>query len=150
MELLESRLPVTTMTVMVQKEVAERMTAKPGSKEYGALSVAVQYYTRPNLICRAEPHCFMPQPKVASAVVQLEVLPEPSVQVEDEKLFFRIVKSAFSQRRKTLTNALSKSPYGPIEKERVMAALSSMGLEETVRGERLSPEDFARLSNLLV
>ncbi|MBO5364149.1 MAG: 16S rRNA (adenine(1518)-N(6)/adenine(1519)-N(6))-dimethyltransferase RsmA [Clostridia bacterium] len=149
MELLESRLPVTTMTVMVQKEVADRMVAAPGTKEYGALSVAVQYYTKPSLVCKAEPHCFMPQPKVASSVVKLEVLPQPAVEVEDEKLFFQIVKSAFGQRRKTLSNALSKSPYFSVGKERVMAALENMELPEGVRGERLSVEEFAELSNLL-
>lgn len=149
MELLESGLPVTTMTVMVQKEVADRMTAKPGTKEYGALSVAVQYYTQPSLVCKAEPHCFMPQPKVASSVVKLQVLPQPAVEVEDEKFFFRVVKSAFGQRRKTLCNALSKSPYFELDKEKVLSALLQMGLPETVRGERLSVEEFARLSNLL-
>lgn len=149
MELLESGLPVTTMTVMVQKEVADRMVAAPGTKEYGALSVAVQYYTNPSLVCKAEPHCFMPQPKVASSVVKLEVLSKPAVQVEDEKRFFQVVKSAFGQRRKTLCNALSKSPYFTIEKERVLAALTQMGLSEGVRGERLSVEEFAQLSNLL-
>ncbi len=149
MSLLESHLPVTTMTVMVQKEVADRMTATPGTKEYGALSVAVQYYTKPSLVCKAEPHCFMPQPKVASSVVKLEVLSKPAAEVEDEKLFFQIVKSAFGQRRKTLCNALSKSPYIAVEKEKVLGALSKMGLEESVRGERLSVEEFAKLSNYL-
>ncbi len=149
MELLESGLPVNTMTVMVQKEVADRMTAKPGTKEYGALSVAVQYYTQPSLVCKAEPHCFMPQPKVASSVVKLQVLSRPAVEVEDEKFFFRVVKSAFGQRRKTLCNALSKSPYFELDKEKVLSALSQMGLPDTVRGERLSVEEFAQLSNLL-
>ncbi len=149
MELLESHLPVTTMTMMVQKEVADRMAAEPGTKDYGALSVAVQYYTKPSLVCKAEPHCFMPQPKVASSVIKLEVLPQPAAEVEDEKFFFQVVKSAFGQRRKTLCNALSKSPYFQIEKEKVLSALEQMDLPDTVRGERLSVEEFARLSNLL-
>ena len=147
MGLLESGLPVTAMTLMVQKEVADRMVAKPGTKEYGALSVAVQYYTNASFVCKAEPHCFMPQPKVASSVIKLEVLPKPSVEVKDEKLFFKVVKSAFGQRRKTLCNSLSKSPYISIDKEKVTGALSLMGLDEGIRGERLSVEDFATLSN---
>ena len=149
MELLESRLPVTTMTLMVQKEVADRMTAMPGGKEYGALSVAVQYYAKPSLICKAEPHCFLPQPKVASSVIKLEVLAEPSVRVSDEKLFFKVVKSAFGQRRKTLLNALTKSPYLQTEKERILAALSSMGLPADIRGERLTVAQFAELTGYL-
>ncbi len=150
MGLLESNLPVKTMTVMVQKEVADRMIAKPGSKEYGALSVAVQYHTNPKLVCKAEPHCFMPQPKVASAVISLEVLSQPLAEVADEKQFFRIVKSAFGQRRKTLCNALVNSPYLSLEKEKVQKALETMGLDAGIRGERLSVEEFAQLSNLLV
>ncbi|MEE1013621.1 MAG: 16S rRNA (adenine(1518)-N(6)/adenine(1519)-N(6))-dimethyltransferase RsmA [Clostridia bacterium] len=149
MGLLESRLPVTSMTLMVQKEVAERMAAKPGTKDYGALSVAVQYYTRPRIVCKAEPHCFLPQPKVASTVVNLEVLPEPSVSVKDEKRFFQIVKSAFGQRRKTLLNALSKSPYLSVEKEAVLAALTQMGLDPAIRGEKLTVTQFAQLTDLL-
>jgi 16S rRNA (adenine1518-N6/adenine1519-N6)-dimethyltransferase len=149
MNLLESRLPITTMTLMVQKEVADRMAASPGGKDYGALSVAVQYYTRPTIVCKAEPHCFLPQPKVASTVVNLEVLSSPAVEVDDEKKFFKIVKSAFGQRRKTLLNALSKSPYLTLEKEAVQTALSQLGLDPAIRGERLSIEEFAALSNLL-
>ena len=149
MGLLESRLPVTSMTLMVQKEVAERMAAKPGTKDYGALSVAVQYYTHPRIVCKAEPHCFLPQPKVASTVVNLEVLPEPSVSVKDEKRFFQVVKSAFGQRRKTLLNALSKSPYLSVEKEAVLAALNQMGLDPAIRGEKLTVAQFAQLTDLL-
>lgn len=149
MNLLESHLPVTCLTLMIQKEVAERMTAKPGTKEYGALSVAVQYYTKPTVICKADPHCFMPQPKVASTVVRLEVRPEPPVSVADEGHFFRLVKSAFGQRRKTLMNALSKSPYQAIPRERILVALQKMDLDPAIRGERLSLEQFAQLSNLL-
>ena len=149
MGLLESKLPVNTMTLMVQKEVAERMVAVPGTKDYGALSVAVQYYTKPSIVCKAEPHCFMPQPKVASTVIKLDVLPSPSVQVNDEKKFFKIVKSAFGQRRKTLLNALSKSPHISIEKSAIESALATMGLDPALRGERLTVEQFAQLSNLL-
>ena len=123
MKLLEDKLPVKSMTLMVQKEVAERMCASCGGKEYGALSVAVQYYSKPHIICKAEPHCFIPQPKVASSVVHLEVGEMPSVAVNSEKKFFSVVKSAFGQRRKTLVNALSKSPYMSVTKEEVIQAL---------------------------
>ncbi|MDD6915226.1 MAG: 16S rRNA (adenine(1518)-N(6)/adenine(1519)-N(6))-dimethyltransferase RsmA [Eubacteriales bacterium] len=149
MQILESRLPVVSMTLMVQKEVADRMCATCGSKEYGALSVAVQYYTIPTVICRAEPHCFIPQPKVASSVVHLKVSPTPTVTVSDEKKFFAIVKSSFGQRRKTLLNALSKSPYFSANKDSVRSALVQMGVYENIRGEKLSISQFAKLSELL-
>lgn len=149
MQILESRLPVVSMTLMVQKEVADRMCATCGSKEYGALSVAVQYYTIPTVICRAEPHCFIPQPKVASSVVHLKVSPTPTVTVSDEKKFFAIVKSSFGQRRKTLLNALSKSPYFSANKDSVRSALVQMGVDENIRGEKLSISQFAKLSELL-
>ena len=149
MQILESRLPVVSMTLMVQKEVADRMCATCGSKEYGALSVAVQYYTIPTVICRAEPHCFIPQPKVASSVVHLKVSATPTVTVSDEKKFFAIVKSSFGQRRKTLLNALSKSPYFSANKDSVRNALVQMGVDENIRGEKLSISQFAKLSELL-
>lgn len=149
MQILESRLPVVSMTLMVQKEVADRMCATCGSKEYGALSVAVQYYTIPTVICRAEPHCFIPQPKVASSVVHLKVSATPTVTVSDEKKFFAIVKSSFGQRRKTLLNALSKSPYFSANKDSVRSALIQMGVDENIRGEKLSISQFAKLSELL-
>ena len=149
MKLLEERLPVESMTLMVQKEVADRMCARSGGKDYGALSVAVQYYSTPCVICKAEPHCFMPQPKVASSVVHLEVGETPTVSVNDEKKFFAVVKSAFGQRRKTLLNALSKSPYITVEKARVTEVLSDMGLSADIRGEKLSIEQFADFSNRL-
>lgn len=149
MQILESRLPVVSMTLMVQKEVADRMCATCGSKEYGALSVAVQYYTIPTVICRAEPHCFIPQPKVASSVVHLKVSATPTVIVSDEKKFFAIVKSSFGQRRKTLLNALSKSPYFSANKDSVRSALVQMGVDENIRGEKLSISQFAKLSELL-
>lgn len=149
MQILESRLPVVSMTLMVQKEVADRMCATCGSKEYGALSVAVQYYTIPTVICRTEPHCFIPQPKVASSVVHLKVSATPTVTVSDEKKFFAIVKSSFGQRRKTLLNALSKSPYFSANKDSVRSALVQMGVDENIRGEKLSISQFAKLSELL-
>ena len=149
MQILESRLLVVSMTLMVQKEVADRMCATCGSKEYGALSVAVQYYTIPTVICRAEPHCFIPQPKVASSVVHLKVSATPTVTVSDEKKFFAIVKSSFGQRRKTLLNALSKSPYFSANKDSVRSALVQMGVDENIRGEKLSISQFAKLSELL-
>lgn len=149
MTFLENRLNVTSMTLMVQKEVADRMAAAPGGKDYGALSVAVQYYTSVSLVCKAEPHCFMPQPKVASAVINLKVLKEPKVKAENEKMFFKIVKSAFGQRRKTLVNALTKSPYINLSKDSVIDALEVMGMNFGIRGERLSVEEFVELSNIL-
>lgn len=149
MKLLEAECNIKSITVMVQKEVADRMAASPGTKEYGALSVAVQFYSEPKIIAKAEPSCFVPQPKVASSVVKMEISKQPRACVTDKKMFFKIVKSAFGQRRKTLVNALSKSPYIALEKERIISALKEMGLDENIRGERLSLEEFARLSNLL-
>ena len=149
MKFLEDEVPVKSLTVMVQKEVADRMAAAPGGKDYGALSAAVQFYTVPKIIAKAEPHCFMPQPKVASVVIRLEVQPEPTVEVKDKAKMFAIIKSAFGQRRKTLVNALSKSPYINIGKDLVLKALSEMGLDANIRGEKLSLEQFARLSDLI-
>ncbi len=149
MKFLEEEIPVKSLTVMVQKEVADRMAAAPGSKDYGALSAAVQFYTVPKIITKAEPHCFMPQPKVASTVIRLEVAEKPTVDVQDKKKMFAIIKSAFGQRRKTLLNALSKSPYINIGKNSVQKALEDMGLDINIRGEKLSLEQFARLSDLL-
>lgn len=149
MKLLEDRLPIISMVLMVQKEVADRMCAKEGGKDYGALSVAVNYYCQGEKITQAMPHCFIPQPKVASSVVLLNRIDEKIYGVNNEKLFFAIVKSAFSQRRKTLVNALSKSPYVSFEKENILNALKEMDLREDIRGERLSVGGFAKLSNLL-
>lgn len=144
MKLLEDNLPVKSMTLMVQKEVADRMCAKSGGKDYGALSVAVQYYAEPSVVTKAEPHCFMPQPKVASSVIHLKI--GKKIAVDNEKLFFSIVKSAFSQRRKTLVNSLSKSPYFNFDKDKVISALNEMGLSPDIRGEKLTIEQFASLS----
>lgn len=149
MKILEECSGVKSITVMVQKEVANRMTALPGGKDYGALSLAVQYYTKPHIVCCAEPHCFFPQPKVSSSVVTLDVLPEPSADVLDKALFFKIIKSAFGQRRKTLLNALSKSPYINFRKSEIESAINSVGLPLDIRGERLSISDFANISNHL-
>ncbi len=149
MKVLEECQRVKSMTVMIQKEVAMRMVASPGGKDYGALSVAVQFYTKPKIVCHAEPHCFMPQPKVASTVVSLEVLDKPSVDVSNKKLFFNIVKSAFGQRRKTLLNALSKSPYISVEKEVIVSAIENAGLAPDIRGEKLSLEEFAKITDYI-
>lgn len=149
MKLLEAEADISSITVMVQKEVAERMAASPGGKEYGALSVAVQFYSVPKIITKAEPSCFIPQPKVASSVIKLELCGKPRVSVKNKAVFFKTVKSAFGQRRKTLVNALSKSPYFSLEKEKSAEALRKLGFDENIRGEKLSLEDFARLSDLI-
>ena len=149
MNFLENEIPVKSLTVMVQKEVADRMAATPGGKDYGALSAAVQFYTEPKIICRAEPHCFMPQPKVESVVIHLSVLDKPRVEVKNRKFMFDVIKSAFSQRRKTLLNALSKSPYISAEKQKVAEAMAKTELDLNIRGERLTLEQFARLSDNL-
>lgn len=147
MKLLEAEANLTSLTVMVQKEVAERMAAAPGGKEYGALSVAVQFYSEPKIIAKAEPSCFVPQPKVASAVVNMEISKNQRIRVKDKALFFKVVKSAFGQRRKTLVNALSKSPYLSLEKEKIIQAVKELGFDENIRGEKLSLEEFGKLSD---
>lgn len=144
MTLLERRLPITHMVTMVQKEVAERMTAKPGSRIYGALSVAVQYYTEPEIVLDVPPRSFIPAPEVMSVVVSCRVRKEPAVAVQDEKLFFRVVKAAFGQRRKTLMNALKG---GGFSKEAVRDALEQSGIDPTRRGETLMLEEFGRLAD---
>ena len=144
MALLERHLPITHMVTMVQKEVAERMTAKPGSRIYGALSVAVQYYTEPEIVLDVPPRSFIPAPEVMSVVVSCRVRKEPAVAVRDEKLFFRVVKAAFGQRRKTLMNALKG---GGFQKEAVRDALEKSGIDPTRRGETLTLEEFGRLAD---
>lgn len=145
--LLESRLPVKNIVVMVQKEVAERISAAPGSKDYGALTVMCRYFTRPELVCVVPASLFVPQPKVDSAVLRLRVLDKPSVEVSDEKLFFRTVKAAFSQRRKTLLNCLAANfPHG---KAALTDILESLGIDPRRRGETLSIAEFAELSEKL-
>lgn len=148
MRLLESELPIDSITVMVQKEVADRMAEKPGSKDYGALSLAVQYYTEPSLVQVVPPSSFIPQPGVDSAVIHLKCHKKPPVEVIDSKFMFSVIRSAFAQRRKTLSNGVANGNIG-INREQVTDALSKMGLNPSVRGEKLSLEEFANLSNLL-
>ena len=150
MGLFESHVPLDSITIMVQKEVADRMQVGPGTKDYGALSLAVQYYAQPYIVANVPPNCFMPRPKVGSAVIRLTRYAQPPVQVDDEKKMFRLVRASFNQRRKTLANGLNNSPEVHATREAVLAALEQMGLSPTVRGEVLTLEQFAQLSNLLV
>ncbi len=149
MGLFEKHIPATSITVMVQKEVAQRMQAAPGSKDYGALSLAVQYYAAPYIVANVPPNCFMPRPNVGSAVIRLTCYDKPPVEVENETLMFKLIRAAFNQRRKTLQNALNNSSELNVTKEQVVNALRALELSETVRGETLSLEQFARLSDLL-
>ena len=150
MGLFENHVPLKSITVMVQKEVADRMQVGPGTKDYGALSLAVQYYARPYIVANVPPNCFMPRPKVGSAVIRLERHETPPVQVEDEKLMFRIIRASFNQRRKTLANGLKNSPELDFSREEIEAAIESLGKGASVRGEALTLEEFAALSNLLI
>ena len=147
MGLLESRVPLANITVMVQKEVAERMQAEPGTKEYGALSLAVQYYAKPYLAANVPPNCFMPRPKVGSAVIQLVRYEEPPVQVDNEKLMFRLIRASFNQRRKTLVNGLKNSQELDFSKEEIEKAMAETGIPVNVRGEALTLAEFADLAN---
>lgn len=149
MGLFENHVPLKSITVMVQKEVADRMQVGPGTKDYGALSLAVQYYAKPYIVANVPPNCFMPRPKVGSAVIRLERYEEPPVQVTDEKLMFRIIRASFNQRRKTLVNGLKNSPEIQFSKEEIEAAIETLGKGASVRGEALTLEEFARLSNIL-
>ena len=149
MGLFENHVPLKSITVMVQKEVADRMQVGPGTKDYGALSLAVQYYAKPYIVANVPPNCFMPRPKVGSAVIRLERYEEPPVQVTDEKLMFRIIHASFNQRRKTLVNGLKNSPEIQFTKEEIEAAIETLGKGASVRGEALTLEEFARLSNVL-
>lgn len=148
MGLFESRVPVESITVMVQKEVADRMRTGPGSKNYGALSLAVQYYAHPELIANVPPNCFMPRPKVGSAVIRLTRHEKPSVQVENEEYLFQLIRASFQQRRKTLVNGLNHAPDIHVPKEAFEEALKKMELSPGVRGESLSLDQFAKLANL--
>lgn len=147
--LFESHVPVESITVMVQKEVAERMQAKPGTKDYGALSLAVQYYAKPEVVANVPPNCFIPRPKVGSAVICLTRHEKKIVQAKDENFMFRIIRASFNQRRKTLVNALNNAPNLPLEKEQIITTLEELGLNPNIRGEALTLEQFAQLSNLL-
>ncbi len=148
MSLLESHVPVQSITVMVQKEVADRMQEGPGTKDYGALSLAVQYYARPEVVARVPANCFMPRPSVDSTVVRLTRYQKPPVEARDEKHLFALIRASFNQRRKTLANGLANGVGIP--RDQVTAALQEMGLPATVRGEALTLEQFATLSNLLI
>ncbi len=147
MGLFESQAPVENLTVMVQKEVADRMQVGPGSKDYGALSLAVQYYAQPYIAANVPPNCFIPRPNVGSAVIRLTRHRQPPVEVKDPKLMFRLIRASFNQRRKTLQNGLNNSSEVPYSKEDIAAAIESMGLSPSVRGETLTLEQFAGLSN---
>ena len=149
MGLFESHVPIENITVMVQKEVADRMQVGPGTKDYGALSLAVQYYAEPYIVANVPPNCFMPRPKVGSAVIRLTRHQKPPVEVKDEALMFRLIRASFNQRRKTLVNGLSNSPEVTSSKEEILKALETMGVPATVRGETFGLEEFAQLANLL-
>lgn len=148
MGLFESHVPLDSITIMVQKEVADRMQCKPGSKDYGALSLAVQYYAKPKIVLNVPASCFMPRPNVDSAVIRLERYSEPPVKVDNERLMFNIIRASFNQRRKTMMNSVGNAGLG-ITKEKLSSALETMGLSQTIRGEALTLEQFATLSNLL-
>lgn len=149
MGLFEKDVPMDSLTVMVQKEVAQRMQAGPGTKDYGALSLAVQFYAQPYIVANVPPNCFMPRPKVGSAVIRLTRYKEMPVKVKNEKLMFSIIRASFNQRRKTLQNGINNSSALDFSKEQVVEALTKMELSPTIRGEALSLEQFARLSDLL-
>ena len=149
MGLLESHIPLDSITIMVQKEVAQRMQEGPGSKEYGALSLTVQYYARPEIVAHVPPNCFMPRPKVGSAVIRLTCHDRPPVEVKNEKFMFDLIRASFNQRRKTLVNGLGNAANLNLGKEQVEAALTAMELSPGIRGEALSLEQFAELSNIL-
>lgn len=149
MGLFESHVPVESITVMVQKEVADRMQVGPGTKEYGALSLAVQYYAKPYIVANVPPNCFMPRPKVGSAVIRLTRHDQPPVQVKDEKLLFSIIRASFNQRRKTLANGLKNYEGFHFTKEEIEAAIAQCGFSPSIRGEALSLKEFAMLADVL-
>ncbi len=149
MGLFESHVPLKSITIMVQKEVADRMQVGPGTKDYGALSLAVQYYAKPQIVANVPPNCFIPRPNVGSAVIRLTRYEQPPVKVENEHRMFALIRASFNQRRKTLVNGLSNAAELQVSKEQVLAALETMGLPATVRGETFTLEQFAELSKLL-
>ena len=149
MGLFESEVPLDSITVMVQKEVADRMQVGPGTKDYGALSLAVQYYAEPYIVANVPPNCFIPRPAVGSAVIRLTRYQEKPVKVNDASFMFKIIRASFNQRRKTLQNGLYNSSELRIPKEKTVAALEELGLTPTIRGEKLSLEEFALLSDIL-
>ena len=147
MGLFESQVPIDSITVMVQKEVADRMKVGPGTKDYGALSLAVQYYAEPYIVANVPPNCFMPRPKVGSAVIRLTRHEKPPVEVADEKLMFRLIRASFNHRRKTLANGLNNSPELSYSKEEIQQTIEKCGFKAGIRGEALTLEDFAKLAN---
>jgi len=149
MGLFERHVPLKSITVMVQKEVADRMKTGPGSKDYGALSLAVAYYSKAEVILDVSNNCFIPKPKVGSSVIRLTLYDKPPVVVDDEEKMFNIIRASFNQRRKTLVNGLKNASNLPYTREDVLSALSQMNLDENIRGEKLTLEEFAELSNLL-
>ncbi|MCR5420867.1 MAG: 16S rRNA (adenine(1518)-N(6)/adenine(1519)-N(6))-dimethyltransferase RsmA [Lachnospiraceae bacterium] len=150
MYLLEERISLSNITIMIQKEVADRMQATPGGKEYGALSLAVNYYSSPKVVSNVPPNCFIPRPKVASSVICLSVYDEPKVKVNDERMMFKLIRASFNQRRKTLVNSLINASDINYKKDDIIRALKEMELNETIRGEALSVEQFAVLTNILL
>ncbi len=149
MGLFESHVPLKSITIMVQKEVADRMQVGPGTKDYGALSLAVQYYAKPEIVANVPPNCFIPRPNVGSAVIRLTRYEQPPVSVKDERKMFAMIRASFGQRRKTLVNGLGNAAELGLAKERVAAVLEEMGLPAAIRGEALTLEQFAELSNRL-
>ena len=149
MGLFESHVPVESITVMVQKEVADRMQVGPGTKDYGALSLAVQYYAEPYIVANVPPNCFMPRPKVGSAVIRLTRHQKPPVTVKDEALLFKIIRASFNQRRKTLANGLNNFGGMGLTKEQIQQSIEALGVPVNVRGEALSLAQFAQLSNII-
>ena len=149
MGLFESHVPLKSITIMIQKEVADRMQVGPGTKDYGALSLAVQYYARPEVVAYVSPECFIPKPNVGSAVIRLDRYVEPPVQVENEEFMFKVIRAAFNQRRKTLANGLGNASDLSITRAQAAEALEALGFGASVRGEALTLEEFARLSNYL-
>lgn len=149
MGLFESHVPIDSITIMVQKEVADRMQVGPGTKDYGALSLAVQYYAKPEIVLNVPPSCFMPQPKVGSAVIRLTRHEKVPVDVNNEKLMFQIIRASFNQRRKTLANGLNNFPQISLGKEQIQECIEELGVPVTVRGEALTLEQFAKLSNII-
>lgn len=150
MGLFESHVPLKSITIMVQKEVADRMQVGPGTKDYGALSLAVQYYAKPEIVANVPPNCFMPRPNVGSAVIRLTRYEKPPVEAEDEKYMFSIIRASFNQRRKTLINGLLNAGNLGVTKEDILEVLEEMGLSATIRGEALTLEQFAEFSNKLI
>lgn len=150
MALFEQHVPLANVTVMVQKEVAARMKSGPGSKDYGALSLAVQYYAEPYIVANVPCNCFMPRPNVDSAVIRLTRYKEPPVQVKDEKMLFKIIRASFNQRRKTLQNGLNNSSELNFTKDQIAAAIAEAGFSPSVRGEALTLEQFAKLTDILL